>query len=108
MREFTEMLDKKAAIEAKGGKMTYCQMMDIIKDYRPEQRFFTSEDEARFLRNFFGMYEMTDYELANLRDVAVLMFSSWYDGMEGGMEVMQSITTVIDDLRYMRKNDNWF
>lgn len=98
----------KKMYEEAGAQMTYLQMVNELKDYRPEHEHWTGMQEIKFIRDFFGLYTMSEYEMQNLRDMVVMMFDSWMDNAKDSDERwslsagMMSITAVIDDMMFNR------
>ena len=87
---------------------TNFQMIMDIREYRPENRGWTSISEIKMLMNHFGLDKMSLLELQNLRDMVVLMFREWMqddrskgdiDEMMKKTDAMQSITAVIDNFK---------
>lgn len=86
---------------------TYVQRLMELKDYAPENMFFTTGEEVARVRQALGLEEMhTELELRNMRDMTVLYYDSKIDralehddkhGFNRLMNAMQSITAVIDD-----------
>lgn len=85
---------------------TYARRLMELKDYTPENAYFTSGAEARRISETLGLKVMqTELELRNMRDMAVMFFSSEsemcrQDGLKDesikAWKAMQSITAVID------------
>lgn len=98
----------KKMYEEAGAQMTYLQMVNELKDYRPEDEHWTGMQEIKFIRDFFGLYTMSEYEMQNLRDTVMLVFTAWerkYDDFNEKMELVNarnSITAVIDDMMFNR------
>lgn len=77
---------------------TNFQMVVDFKDYMPERRGFTSNEEMQRIAEHFGLAEMTALELQNLRDFVVLFYSN--QEMLDKFQAMMSITAVIDHYKY--------
>lgn len=89
-----KMLEEKRMNEV-NGKLTYFQMISMLKDYMPESRVYTSDAEAKFLKEFFGLEGMSRYELCNLRDMVVMMWDNW---LKVDSSWLMSVTVVIDEM----------
>lgn len=77
---------------------TNFQMVVDFKDYMPERRGFTSNEEIKKISEHFCLESMTKLELQNLRDFVVLFYSN--EEMLDKFQAMMSITTVIDTYIY--------
>ena len=77
---------------------TNFQMVVDFKDYMPERRGFTSNEEMQRIAEHFHLTEMTALELQNLRDFVVLFYSQ--EDMLDKFQAMMSITAVIDTYIY--------
>lgn len=79
------------------------------QDYTPIRRGRTSEEEIEKLTKHFGLDKMSVLELQNLRDMVVMVYSSWiersadterHDLVFKQSQAMMSITAVIDRFKY--------
>ena len=79
------------------------------QDYAPNKRGKTSEEEIGMLTRHFGLDKMSVLELQNLRDMVVMVYSSWIersaeterqDLVYKQSQAMMSITAVIDMFKY--------
>ena len=82
---------------------TYFQRIMEIKDYCPKNKGITTEEEIDMLDKHFGLSEMQEIDLRNLRDMVVLYFdrqmesaSSQNRTIDTMMQGLMSITAVID------------
>ena len=79
--------------------MTYYQLLRELKDWRPQNRHVTSEEEINFLDSHFLLYERSVLDLRNLRDATVSYYTALMDDetrKEDALLAMMSITAVID------------
>lgn len=87
---------------------TYFQLLREMKQWKPENKNFTTKEEIDMIINHFQMEKMRTIDLRNLRDMTV----AYYTGVmandntnDYALLAMMSITAVID--RYiLRKNPN--
>ena len=77
---------------------TNFQMVVDFKDYMPERRGFTNNEEIKKISEHFCLESMSKLELQNLRDFVVLFYSN--EEMLDKFQAMMSITTVIDTYIY--------
>lgn len=91
---------------------TYAQrLMELEKTYTPESRFFTTAKEMETVKTVLGLADLNDFELQNMRDMAVMFFNSKADnallndekdGFDRLWNIMQSVTAVIDNVKWNR------
>ena len=94
-------------------KLTVFQMIRRIKDYFPESHMFTNNNEIGYIQEELCLKQMTRYELQNLRDMVVMVYTDWMENElithDDGevertnkyfkyMDALQSVTTVIDNM----------
>ena len=91
---------------------TFFQMILDVQDYTPQNDMITSKEEVRMLTENFGLDQMTELDLRNLRDMVVLFWSNrmreerysndmkFTDDYMKLSHAMQSITAVIDHFLY--------
>ena len=91
---------------------TYAQrLMELAEQYTPANDFFTTKEEARQIKDTLELADLNDFELQNMRDVAVMFFNSTasnarlngeWDKYDKAWNTMQSVTAVIDSVKVNR------
>ena len=84
------------------------QMLLGIKDWKPNEHGFISEDEANFIVSHFEIKERSDVELQNLRDFVVIYYGTHTKKTDNEvymdeMDKMSAITYVIDNEKFLRE-----
>lgn len=91
---------------------TYAQRLtELETTYVPESKFFTTEGNANYVKKILGLADLNDFELQNMRDMAVMFFArnidearcdrNW-DEYDRQSTMMMSVTAVIDSVKYNR------
>lgn len=91
---------------------TYAQrLIELETTYIPDNKHYTTEGNANYIKRVLELAELNDFELQNMRDMAVMFFNNnmsdarcdedW-NAYERQMTLMMSVTAVIDSVKHNR------
>ena len=89
-------------------KTDFQSLCELRKAYAPQTRGIVTASEAATIRGILELESRNDIELSNIRDMAVMLYSSWAETVsDGGVKValfdaMSAITCVIDGEKFKR------
>lgn len=92
-------------------KTDYHSIMELKKQYKPCNRGFVNQYEVNQIETVLEIKERNDIELQNVRDMAVMLYSSWAERKRTAgavedsidlMDMMSGICCVIDQEKFKR------
>ena len=85
----------------------FLKAQDELKDYTPADRYFTSENEIKYISNLLGLNDMTVEEMRDMRNMVVIYYRHLVSGLKEKNETwdkywngMMSVTAIIDHVSH--------